>query len=44
LSEVKVKEGIIIGPGIREVIEDQEIHSTLQDTENATWKTLKSVN
>jgi hypothetical protein len=47
LSEVKLKEGILIGLEIREVIEDKDrvkdILSTLNDTENAVWNAFKSV-
>jgi len=43
LSEAIVKEGIVNGPQIREVIQDLDFHSTLNDNEKAAWNAQVSV-
>ena len=43
LSEVKLKEGIFIGPQIRDLIEEEYFDKLLQDVEKAAWDSFKFV-
>jgi hypothetical protein len=43
LSEVKVEEGIFIGPQIRELIKDEYFDKLLQGDEKAAWVSFKFV-
>jgi len=43
LSEAKLKEGIFIGPQIRELIEDEYFDKLLQGDEKAAWDSFKFV-
>ena len=43
LSEVKVKEGIFIGPQIRDLIKDEHFDRLLQGDEKAAWDSFKFV-
>ena len=43
LSEVKVKDGIFIGPQIRDFIKDEYIDKLLQGDEKAAWDSFKFV-
>ena len=43
LSEAKLKEGIFIGPQIRELIKDEYFDKLLQDDEKAPWDSFKFV-
>jgi hypothetical protein len=43
LSEAEVKQGIFIGPQIRDIMQDPDFHGSLSDTENAGWNVFKSV-
>jgi len=40
-SEAKLKEGIFIGPQIRELMKDEFFDSILQGEEKATWDSFK---
>ena len=41
LREAKVKEGILIGPQIRDLIKDEYFDMLLQGDENAAWDSFK---
>jgi len=43
LSEAKSKEGIFIGPQIRDLIKDEYFDTLLQGYEKATWDSFKFV-
>ena len=43
LSEAKLKEGIFIGPQIRDLIEDEYFDKLLQGDEKAAWDSFKFV-
>ena len=43
LSEAKLKEGIFVGPQIREVFNDREFEASLNDLELEAWKAFKWV-
>jgi len=43
LSEAKLKEGIFIGPQIRDIIKDEYFDSLLQGNEKAAWDSFKFV-
>jgi len=43
LSEAKLKEGIFIGPQIRDLIKDKYIDKLLQGDEKAAWDSFKFV-
>lgn len=43
ISEVKIKEGIFIGPQIRELLKDDVFHSLLNNVESAAWASFKDV-
>ncbi|GBM17666.1 hypothetical protein AVEN_202829-1 [Araneus ventricosus] len=43
LSEAKVKEGMFIGPQIKEVFRDEEFEKKLSEAEKAAWLAFKSV-
>lgn len=43
LSDAKLKEGIFVGPQIREVIKDDAFDKTLDPTEKAAWFAFKDV-
>lgn len=43
LSDAKVKEGVFIGPQIRDLFRDQHFDEVLQGDEKAAWESLKSV-
>jgi hypothetical protein len=39
----KIKEGVFVGPQIRELIEDIRFEDQLNDVERAAWKSLKNI-
>ena len=43
LSEAKLKEGILIGPQIRDIIKDENFDKLLQGDEKAAWHSFKFV-
>ena len=43
LSEAKLKEGIFIGPQIRDLIKDKYVDKLLQGEEKAAWDSFKFV-
>jgi len=43
LSEAKLKEGIFIGPQIRDLIKDEYFDKLLQGDEKAAWNSFKFV-
>ena len=43
LSAAKLKEGIFIGPQIRDIIKDEYFDKLLQDDEKAAWDSFKFV-
>ena len=43
LSEAKFKEGVVIGPQIRDLIKDEYFDKFLQGDEKATWDSFKFV-
>jgi hypothetical protein len=43
ISEAKIKEGIFVGPQIRELMSDQAFDQVLNDNELAAWISLKEV-
>ena len=43
LSEAKLKEGIFIGPQIRDLIKDEYFDNFLQGDEKAAWDSFKFV-
>ena len=43
LSEIKLKDGISIGPQIREIINDDLFEHLLKKTEKSAWLTFKAV-
>jgi hypothetical protein len=43
LSEAKLKDGIFIGPQIRDVIKDEYLDKVLQGDEKAAWDSFKFV-
>ena len=43
LSEAKLREGIFIGPQIRDLIKDEYFDKLLQGDEKAAWDSFKSV-
>jgi len=43
LSEAKLKEGVLIGPQIRDLIKDEYFDKLLQGDEKAAWDSLKFV-
>jgi hypothetical protein len=43
LSEAKLKEGIFIGPQIRDVIKEEYFNKLLQGDEKAAWDSFKFV-
>ena len=43
LSEAKLKEGIFIGPQMRDLIKDEYFDKLLQDKEKAAWDSYKIV-
>ena len=40
ISNAKLREGILMGPQIQEVLEDEAFVQTLTDTERAAWKSF----
>ena len=42
LSDAKLKEGIFIGPQIREIINDDLFEQLLTETEKSVWLTFKA--
>lgn len=43
ISEVKIKEGIFVGPNIRKLMKDENFDAQLNDTERAAWISFKIV-
>ena len=43
LSDSKIKEGIFIGPQIRELMQDKQFNEDLNDTERNAWLSFKRV-
>jgi hypothetical protein len=42
ISEVKKKEGIFIGPQIRQIFKDQDFSTKLNTTDRRDWKHFKT--
>lgn len=43
ISEAKLKEGMFVGPQIRELFKDENFETTLSRTENRAWTAFKNV-
>lgn len=43
VSDAKIKEGIFVGPQIRELMNDPEFDATLNDQETPAWESFKNV-
>ncbi|KAH9631061.1 hypothetical protein HF086_015046 [Spodoptera exigua] len=43
ISDAKIKEGIFVGPQIRELIKDSRFEEKLSDLEKSAWKSFKNV-
>lgn len=43
ISDAKIKEGIFVGPQIRELMSDSAFEGNLNETEAAAWKSFKEV-
>jgi hypothetical protein len=44
ISDAKIKEGVFIGPQIRELMKDQDFERSLNESEKAAWRSfLKAV-
>jgi hypothetical protein len=43
ISNAKIKEGIFIGPKIRELMKDQDFERSLNESEKATWRSFQKV-
>lgn len=43
ISDAKIKEGIFVGPQIRESIKDTTFAEKLSDLEKSAWKAFKNV-
>jgi hypothetical protein len=43
ISNAKMREGVFVGPQIREVIQDVKFEDHLSELEKATWNSLKNI-
>jgi len=43
VSDTKIKEGIFIGPQIRELMQDKELIEDLNDSERNAWLSFKKI-
>jgi hypothetical protein len=43
LPEVKLKEGVFVGPDIRKLMFDEDFHLTMTEVERETWIAFRSV-
>ena len=43
ISDAKIKEEIFIGPQIRELMKDQDIERSLNESEKAVWRSFQKV-
>jgi hypothetical protein len=43
ISDAKIKEGIFIGPQIRELMEGQDFEGSLNESEKAAWRSFQKV-
>jgi hypothetical protein len=43
ISDAEIKEGVFVGPQIRELIQDVKCEDQLSEVEKAAWKSLKNV-
>ena len=43
ISYVKVKEGIFVGPWIRQLLDNEDFEATVNDLEQAAWHAFKDV-
>jgi hypothetical protein len=43
ISDTKTKEGVFVGPQIRELIQDVKREDQLSEVEKPAWKSLKNV-
>jgi hypothetical protein len=43
ISDAKIKEGIFIGPQIRELMKDQDFERSLNESEKAAWRSFQKV-
>ena len=41
ISDAKIKEGIFVGPQIRELMNDKAFEKSLNETEAAAWNSFK---
>jgi len=43
VNDSKIKEGIFIGPQIRELMQDKQLDKDLNETERKTWLSFKRI-
>ena len=43
ISNAKIKEGVFVGPQIREIIQNVKSEDQLSELEKATWKSFKNI-
>ena len=43
LSEVKLKEGVFVGPDIRKLMKNNDFENVMNDVERSTWNSFKDV-
>ena len=43
LSDAKIKEGIFVGPQIRELFKDESFNRVIEGKEKAAWEAFKTV-
>jgi hypothetical protein len=43
ISESRFKEGVLVGPQIRELVQDVKVEDQLSEVERAAWKSFKNV-
>jgi hypothetical protein len=43
LSDAKIKEGIFVGPQIKELIKDEQFEEQLNEVGKASWQAVKNV-
>ena len=43
ITDAEIKEGIFVGPQIRQVLKDEVFHSKLSDLESAAWSSFKDL-
>jgi hypothetical protein len=43
ISDVKIKEGVFVGPQMRELLQDIKFEDQLSGVEKAAWKSFKNI-